>query len=105
MLEREEINQIPRVERTQLNQSQFMAELESARQRWIEQLEETVDKIRKVDKQRLGVDQAIYDNQQLRYYREDIFDENGERLGSRLYFESKPKDDIGFKTNEGNKTE
>ena len=97
MLEREEINQIPRVERVRLNQGQFVAELESARQHWIEQLEDVVDKIRKVDKQRLGVDNALLDNQRLRFYREDIFDERGEKMGSRLYFETEPKDEIGFK--------
>jgi len=104
MLEREEINQIPRVEKTQLNQSQFIAELNEARQHWLDKLEDLVDKIRQVDKQRLGVDNALLDNQRLRFYREDIFDEKGERLGSRLFFESEPKEEIGFKTNEGNKT-
>lgn len=103
MKEREEI--IPRVERVQLNQSQFMAELEMARRRWVDELEGVVDKIKNVDKQRLGVDNALLDNQRVRYYREDIFDENGEKMGSRLFFEPEPKGDIGFKTaNEGNKS-
>lgn len=102
MLEKEEI--VPRVEQTQLNQSEFLAELERARLHWVGELERAVEQIRGIDKQRLGVDQALSDNQIVRYFREDSFDEKGEKISSRLYFRPEPKGELGFYTDEGNKT-
>jgi len=86
------------VEIRRLNQSEFLACLEQARLHCINKLEEIVDDIRKIDRQRLGIDEAILDNQTVRYFREDSFDEKGEKISSRLYFETEPKKEIGFKT-------
>jgi hypothetical protein len=96
---------IGRHEVSQLNQSEFLAELEEARLHWIEELEEAIDKIRSIDRQRLGVDQAIIDNQVVRYFKEEKFDKNGNHIFSRLYFRPEPKGELGFQTNERNKTE
>jgi len=102
MKEREQISQIPKVEIQQLSQSEFLSELEKARfrlteSRLTERVQAIVDEIRTVDRLRLGVDEAILDNQIVRYFREDSFDEKGEKISSRLYFESEPKKEIGFK--------
>jgi len=97
MKEREQISQIPKVEIQQLSQSEFLSELEKARFRLTERVQAIVDEIRTVDRLRLGVDEAILDNQIVRYFREDSFDEKGEKISSRLYFESEPKKEIGFK--------
>ena len=89
----------------QLNQSEFLAELEEARLHWIEELEETVDRIRDIDRQRLGIDQVIVDNQTVRYFKEERFDKQGNHVSSRLYFRPEPKGNLGFQTNERSKTE
>jgi len=86
------------VEIQQLSQSEFLFELERARSHLVERIEAIVDKIRIVDRLRLGVDNAILDNQTVRYFKEDSFDEKGEKISSRLYFEAEPKKEIGFKT-------
>ena len=96
---------VGRQEISQLNQSEFLAELELARLHRIEELEEAVDKIRGIDRQRLGIDQAIIDNQTVRYFKEERFDEQGNHVSSRLYFRPEPKGELGFRTNEGSKTE
>jgi len=97
MKEREQINQAPRKEIRRLNQSEFLFFLEQARAQWVSQLEEVVDNINNIDHQRLRLDNAILDNQTIRYFREDSFNEKGEKISSRLYFETEPKKEIGFK--------
>jgi len=97
MKEREQISQIPKVEIQQLSQSEFLSELEKARFRLTERVQAIVDEIRTVDRLRLGVDEAILDNQIVRYFRENSFDEKGEKISSRLYFKTEPKKEIGFK--------
>jgi len=96
---------IGRHEVFQLNQSEFLAELEEARLHRIEELERTVDQIKNIDRQRLGVDQAIFDNQIVRYFKEERFDKNGNHISSRLYFRPEPKENLGFQTDERDKTE
>jgi hypothetical protein len=90
----------PRQEIRQLNQSEFLSELEQARFHWIDQLEEVIKRIRNIDRQRLGADQAILDNQIVRYFREEIFDEEGNHVSSRLFFRPEPKEEIGFNKGE-----
>ena len=96
---------VGRHEVRQLNRSEFLAELEEAKLHWIGELEEAVDRIRDIDRQRLGIDQAILDNQTVRYFKEERFDKQGNHISSRLYFRPEPKGNLGFQTHEGNKTE
>lgn len=96
MKERE--REVPRVERVRLNQSQFLGEMERARKVWLARLETAIDNIRQIDQEKFNSQEAILSGQQVSFFREDVFDERGDLIGGRLFFEAKPKEDLGFRT-------
>lgn len=98
MLERE----IPQKETKtirRITESEYLSGLGEFRQFWVNKLEEAAENIRRVDKQRLAVDQATFDNQILDFFCEETFDEKGEMVSSRLYHTAKPKGKFGFNIN------
>ena len=97
MKEIEREHRVPRVERTRLDKSEFLSLLGRIRLQWLDRLRRAVENINEIDQQRLLIDGAIRDNQIVRFFKEETFDENGKKIGSRLYFETEPKGKIGFK--------
>ena len=89
----------------EINQSEYLAGLGEGREMWLNRLEQVVNNIRHIDRQRLAVDQAIFDRQILNYFCEETRDKNSELVSRRFYHTTRPKPSLGFNPNERNKTE